>query len=316
MESIDGNQHIKAVGLIERDIMSNFITKQFYKQRSDFEESCVERDKKFTFPSGVDYTKDIAYADDNNKAHRLDIYRPQDRAGQVLPVVINVHGGGLLLGNKEFNKYFCALLSLKGYLVYSIEYQLIPDCTIYDQFKDVFMAMDYIKGRIISDNGDMAHVYMAGDSGGACLITYVNAIQNNDNIAKAAGVTPSDLHINALALISGMFYTSRFDKIGMCLPTFLYGKKYKKSPFGKYVNPENKELVDALAPVWMVTSHDDYLRKYTINFEKALADAGKEHELVDFEANKSLTHAFSVFEPFLPESGQVLDLIAEYLRKY
>ena len=47
-----------------------------------------------------------------------------------------------------------------------------------------------------------------------------------------------------------------------------------------------------------------------------LADAGKEHELVDFEANKNLTHAFSIFEPFLPESGQVIDLIAEYLQKY
>ena len=33
---------------------------------------------------------------------------------QILPVIINVHGGGLLLGNKEFNKYFCALLSNEG----------------------------------------------------------------------------------------------------------------------------------------------------------------------------------------------------------
>lgn len=27
-----------------------------------------------------------------------------------------------------------------------------------------------------------------------------------------------DLHVNALGLISGMFYTSKFDKIGMFLP--------------------------------------------------------------------------------------------------
>ena len=78
--------------------MSNLITKQFYKQRSDFEKSCAERDRRFTFPSGVDCTLDVAYADDNNVAHRLDIYRPQSKAGQVLPVIINVHGGGLLMG--------------------------------------------------------------------------------------------------------------------------------------------------------------------------------------------------------------------------
>ena len=113
-----------------------------------------------------------------------------------------------------------------------------------------------------------------------------------------------------------MFYTANFDKIGIFLPKYLYGKNYKKTPFGKYVNPENPELIQALAPAWLVTSQDDYLRNYTIHFEKALKNAGKEHKLVDFEKNKQLTHAFSVFEPFLPESAKVIDLLANYLRQF
>lgn len=109
--------------------MSNILEKQFLKQRNDFQKSCVERDKKYHFPQGVIFETDIAYAKDKNKAHRLDRYRPKGKETQILPVIINVHGGGLLLGNKEFNKYFCALLSKKGFLVYSMEYRLIPDCT-------------------------------------------------------------------------------------------------------------------------------------------------------------------------------------------
>ena len=281
--------------------MANIMEKQFYKQRSDFDKSCIERDKKLTMPEGVEYTENIAYANDGNPSHQLDIYRPKDREGEVLPVIINVHGGGLIIGNKGFNKYFCSLLCKKGFLVYSIEYRLIPDCMIYDQFKDVFMGMDYIKGRIKSDGGDESHVYMVGDSGGACLIMYTNAIQNNYEMARAAGVKPSDLHIN---------------KIGMFLPKYLYGKNYKKSAFGKYVNPENKELIESLAPVWLVTSHNDYLRKYTLNFENALSKAGKECELIDFPKDKRLTHAFSVFEPFLPESIKTIDMLAKYLNKF
>ena len=168
--------------------MANIMEKQFYKQRSDFDKSCIERDKKLTMPEGVEYTENIAYTNDGNPSHQLDIYRPKDREGEVLPVIINVHGGGLIIGNKGFNKYFCSLLCKKGFLVYSIEYRLIPDCMIYDQFKDVFMGMDYIKGRIKSDGGDESHVYMVGDSGGACLIMYTNAIQNNYEMARAAGV--------------------------------------------------------------------------------------------------------------------------------
>lgn len=296
--------------------MSNIMIKQFYKQRSDFEKSMEEREQKFTFPAGVKCTENIAYMDDGNAAHRLDLYRPDNADGQTLPIIINVHGGGLLLGNKEFNKYFCALLCKKGFLVYSIEYRLIPDCMIYDQFRDVFRAMDYVKEHAKADGGDLEHVYMVGDSGGACLIMYTNAIQNDIRIARAAGVRPSELHVNALGLISGMFYTTKFDKIGMFLPKFLYGQDYKKRAFVPYVNPENRELIDALAPVGLVTSHNDYLRRYTIRFEKALERAGKEHELIDFPKNKKLTHAFSVFEPFFPESKETIDLLVKYLRKF
>lgn len=296
--------------------MGSIMIKQFYKQRSDFEASMPEREQKFTFPTGVRYTENIAYMDDGDAAHRLDLYRPEDAEGQTLPIIINVHGGGLLLGNKEFNKYFCALLCKKGFLVYSIEYRLIPDCKIYDQFRDVFRAMDYVKEHAQADGGDLKHVYMVGDSGGACLITYVNAMQNDIHIAKAAGVKPSDLHVNALGLISGMFYTSKFDKIGMFLPKFLYGQDYKKRAFAPYVNPENPRVINALAPVWLVTSHNDYLRRYTIRFEKALARAEKEHEIVDFPKDKKLTHAFCVFEPFFPESRETINLLVNYLKKF
>ena len=290
--------------------------KQFLKQRSDFEKSCVEREKKYHFPQGVIFEADIAYAKDKNKAHRLDRYRPKGKETQILPVIINVHGGGLLLGNKEFNKYFCALLSKKGFLVYSMEYRLIPDCTFFDQLRDIFLAMDFVKEHAAADGGDLSHVYLVGDSGGACLATYANAIQNSKKIAKAAGVKPSGLKVHALGLISGMFYTAKFDKIGLFLPKYLYGKQYRKTPFGTYVNPENPELLYALAPAWLVTSHNDHLRNYTIRFEKALTAAKKEHEIVDFPKNKKLTHAFSVFEPFLPESHAVIDMLTEYLRKF
>lgn len=119
------------------------------------------------------FKTDITYAKDKNKAHRLDRYRPKGKEAQILPVIINVHGGGLLLGNKEFNKYFCALLSKKGFLVYSMEYRLIPDCTFFDQLRDIFLAMDFVKEHAAADGGDLSHVYLVGDSGGVCFFRRV-----------------------------------------------------------------------------------------------------------------------------------------------
>lgn len=75
--------------------------------------------------------------------------------------------------------------------------------------------MDFVKEHAAADGGDLSHVYLVGDSGGACLATYANAIQNSKKIAKAAGIKPSELKVHALGLISGMFYTTKFDKIGL-----------------------------------------------------------------------------------------------------
>lgn len=53
--------------------MTNIMEKQFYRQRKDFDLSCIERDKKLTMPEGVEYTENIAYTKDGNPSHQLDI---------------------------------------------------------------------------------------------------------------------------------------------------------------------------------------------------------------------------------------------------
>ena len=261
--------------------MSQFIKQAFYKQRADFQKDLPARDKKYTLCSGVTELEDIPYAEDGLPAHRLDLYQPGNAADQKLPVILNVHGGGLLLGCKEFNRYFCAKLSKLGYLVYSIEYRLIPDCLFFDQCSDVFLAMEYIR-KDLAKKGLSQQIYAVGDSGGACLLTYCTAMQNSKKVAAAAHVTPSALPIQALGLISGMFYTNKRDKIGLFLPSYLYGKGYKKRAFAPYVNPEHPDILKALPPCFLVTSQNDHLQHYTLQYEKAMARQGVVHSLLNF----------------------------------
>lgn len=292
------------------------IEKMFYKQREEFEVSAAKRDQELEFPEDVIETKDIRYSEDDCDAHRLDMFRPAGREQEVLPVIVNIHGGGLLLGSKEFNRFYCAKLSKLGFLVYSLEYRLVPDCTFFDQLSDISLAMDFVKERIADDKGDISHVYACADSGGGCLLTYFAAMQKNQELAAAAHVTPSDLPLRALGLISGMFYTNRFDKIGLFLPKYLYGKNYKKESFAPYVNPEHPGVAGSLPPCYLVTSKNDYLQHYTLNFTKALAANRIPYRLQNFPKNPQLTHAFSVFSPFLEESGQSTAAMVEFFRKY
>ena len=295
--------------------MSQFMKKIFYKQRADFEKDAIQRDQNYSLPEDVIEHKNIYYSNDKQKEHRLDIYYPASKSTSPLPVIINVHGGGLLLGNKEFNRPFCAKLCQAGYLVFSIEYSLIPDCLFYDQCQDLSNAFDFIESLLPQYDGDSSRIYAAGDSGGACLLLYACAMQNDPKLAKAAGIKPSSIPLQALGFISGMFYTNKKDKIGLFLPRYLYGKNYKKTAFAPYISPENPEILSALPPSLLVTSKNDYLQHYTLQFEKALAQNNTPHKLIVFPKNKALTHAFSVFEPQLEESRKAIDVMLHFFEK-
>ena len=164
--------------------------------------------------------------------------------------------------------------------------------------------------------GNPDKIYGVADSGGAYLLTNVAAMTKNKKFAKAAHTKAPDFSLNALGLISGMFYTTRFDKIGLFLPSYLYGKGYKKKAIAPYVNIENPEIVSALPPCFLVTSHSDNLEHYTVKFEKALKANRVSHKLLRFGKNKKLTHAFSVFEPFYKESTKTLKSMHEYFQSF
>ena len=143
--------------------MKSFICQIFYKQRAAFEQSCASRGKEYPLPEDVFLQSDIFYDEKHVPAHRLDVYRPRGRNGEILPVIVNVHGGGLLMGNKEFNRPFCASLCEAGYLVFSMEYRLIPDCLFYDQLADLHLALDFIRDHLTEYGGDISHIYACGD---------------------------------------------------------------------------------------------------------------------------------------------------------
>ena len=221
-----------------------------------------------------------------------------------------------MIGNKEFNRFFCAHFSELGYLVFSVEYPLVPDCQVYDQFAAIAAALKYIKEHLSEYHGDPDRIYGTADSGGAYLLAYVSAMSGCQKLADAAKVTAPDLHFNAIGLISAMFYTTKLDKIGLFLPPYLYGKHYKKGPFAPYINPEHPDLVTALPPCFLVTSECDYLKRYSMQFERALSRHNVPHKLLCFPKDKRLPHAFSVFKPDLPESRDVINTIHSFFLEH
>lgn len=292
-------------------ILKSIIT----KQRKDFEVIASAKTVPEDALEGATVFHNLQYIKDSDPAHRLDFYCPRN-APTPTPVIVNIHGGGLIMGNKEFNRHFCLNLCKMGYLVFSVEYRLCPEATVFQQLEDIFAAMNYIHDMLPQLNAVLGQCYLVGDSAGAMLSLYAAAIQRNPKLAQAAGVQPSYMEIRALGLISGMFYTVRKDSIGLLLPKAFYGEDYKEHPFYPYLNPEHKDVTGYLPPTLLITSRHDNLRSYTYNLARAMKQNEAPCYLKDFGNSPALTHAFSVFKPELPESQKSLELICSHFCKY
>lgn len=151
-------------------------------------------------PLGVESSADLAYGPD--PAQRLDIYRPQGEG----PVVVYVHGGGFVAGDKRHTKRYCMEVAREGYVVVNLNYRLAPAARLEEQVADVLGACQWTKENIGAYGGDTTRMILAGNSAGAYLAAYAACLLTNPALAAGFSDVPLRLEgLKGLALFSGLF---------------------------------------------------------------------------------------------------------------
>ena len=296
------------MGFIENIVIS--VTK--IKMKNAFNSGEV----KEVSPDGIKEYRDIPYNNNSGKELLMDIFEPIVEKGTELPVIVNIHGGGLIGGSKNLSVGFCRQLAKRGYLVFSLEYRLIPEVRVYEQFDDVCAGMDCIGRKLVDFDVDFTRIYMVAESAGAYLATYVAAMKNSKALQDAIGYKPTNMVFKAMGLISGMFYTTRNDMLGRFLSHSIYGKDERSKAIAEYTNPEHPEIINNIPPCYLITSKADMLERYTLDFAGELGNKGIEHYLRHMGSDPRLLHAFPVLNAALPESERVIDEIIDWFKKH
>jgi len=263
-----------------------------------------------------EYT-DITYQNRSGKELKMDIYEPLNVDPEAdLPVIVNVHGGALILGNKSLSAGFCRQLAKRGYLVFSLEYRLIPNVLVYEQLDDICAGMDCIGRKLVDFNVDFRRIFMVAESAGAYLATYAVAMKHSTALQEAIGYPPSRMEFKAMGLMSGMFYTNRKDAVGRFLAGSYYGRDQRSKDIARYTNPEDPEIIYHLPPLYLITSKADVLERYTLDFAGELGNKGVEHKLRHMGSDPRLIHAYPVLRPDYPESERVIDEIVAWFKEH
>jgi acetyl esterase/lipase len=129
----------------------------------------------------VKRTRGIGYVDGEaaDKRHRLDVYQPRE-PGTGRPVLLQIHGGGWVIGNKEEQGLpLMTHLSARGWVCVAPNYPLSPRATWPEHLIAIKQSLAWIRRNIADYGGDPSYVVVTGGSAGGHLAAMV-ALTAND----------------------------------------------------------------------------------------------------------------------------------------
>lgn len=188
------------------------------------------------------------------------------------PIIIDIHGGGLIAGRKEQNQNLATWLAKEGYLTFVPDYRLVPETNIFGQITDVINAFATVAERAEDFVGDLNQVFVVADSAGAFLACMASSIlrypvkmqpvedELEENVPEAA----KKLVINAMGLQSGMYYIYK-GQVGL-LQNYYMSKGWKNHSYAEFIKPETYSKL--IPPCYICTGKKDFLKKQTFGFKK------------------------------------------------
>lgn len=263
---------------------------------------------------GVKILSDLSYKDDGDLYHNFDIYYGNS-SGNLLPTVVNVHGGGLVYGTKEICKEACVYMAKFGFNVANINYRLLPDVTLRDQIKDVIDGLTYIYENSHWLNLRSDKIFLTSDSAGSFLTLAALALMKDENFREIFGIKAKDIKISGMALISPMTGLLKSGSLSLINEPARRGLTQDQIPF-------TDDILRALAntilpPTIITTSEEDFIRDQALSIKNFLDEKNIKNIFLDFKKTNShpLGHGFAITHPDLEESGQVFGEIKDFFNK-
>lgn len=142
---------------------------------------------------GVECLKNILYGP-HGKRNLLDIYRPAVRPSQPLPILIQIHGGAWVLGNKDSQgQPLMQHLAANGWMCLAINYRLAPGDRFPAMLNDILHAIAWVKRHAHEYGGDPGFIALTGGSAGGHLSALAALVAGREGIhsdfpAEAAGI--------------------------------------------------------------------------------------------------------------------------------
>jgi acetyl esterase len=240
---------------------------------------------------GVDVIRNIAYGPDPR--HRLDVYQPRAAAQAPRAILIFLHGGGFIRGDKSARENVGQLFARTGCVVLLANYRLAPAHAWPAGALDVSAAYLWARENADKFGGDAECIVLAGESAGAAHVAAAALIRRFH--------PRTGLRVAGCVLISGV-YNVHLEKLarrqfGVATPD-PRNEAYFGVNFGQYPAMATVDLIDAPPFPLLITYAELDLLQMQVQagelFARLVTRHGFDPELAVIRGHNHLTQSFSV----------------------
>lgn len=256
----------------------------------------------------------VPYVENGAPAQVVDIYYAPEEVRKNA-VLIDIHGGFYVGGNRKNNRPLASAFLKEGYDVVLVEYRLNDgQLDVSDELADCAAALDYLTAHAGELDLNKDRMFLTGDSAGGHLALYMaEGAQDKSLPVHPELFEPKGVLLNCPAYDYASFSASGGFSDG-ALKWFL-GPRYKDADWMKSMSPRTF-LKSYTGPLFVSTCTKDFIRTQSLMLVEDCEALGRPVELVDIASeDKAVGHVHNVTDPNLPESQEVNGKMVAFMER-
>ncbi|MEO6886452.1 MAG: alpha/beta hydrolase [Jatrophihabitantaceae bacterium] len=241
------------------------------------------------------------------------IYRPRGTAGQILPVIVNFHGGGFIAGDPYQSQWWCSSVAGGvGAVVVSVDYRLAPEHPFPAAPEDCYAATVWTIEHAEELGIDPARLAVMGDSAGgnlAAVVALMARDRGGPSIAFQLLLYPSVEFVDSFPSEDENAHAPILGKADLGAASGRYCTA--EQAITPYASPLRAPSHAGLPPALIQTAQHDPLRDQGSAYAQALQAAGVPARLTNYV---DAVHGYISIPGVVPAARQALGEAVAVLR--
>ena len=238
----------------------------------------LKRYAGYSFPEEIRIYAGISYG--KGRWNTLNIYIKKNV--KTVPVIINIHGGGYVYGNRSTDAIYCAAIAKRGFAVVNFSYHLAPRTKYPVQLEEINRVFMWVREHVEQYGGNPNQIFVTGDSAGAQMASQYLTVLTNPEYARHFPFAVPQISVRGAAFNCGMYgltsdYVTVFKKIkeenGIDLNALLRDYLGKK-PYGPELLNVPEYMTADFPPAYIMTGACDFLKIAAEPFAERLTRLG------------------------------------------